>query len=282
MNTKSKKSDSDKDSYRPLIILLVIVFIMWVIALLIMNSWDETKRGTFGDMFGSVNALFSGAALAGIIFTIFLQKKELGLQREELRETRQEFITQNETLRLQRFENTFFNLLSLHNEIIDNLYYKKKVRQTNYDAGNKFTQQFEEYTKRSYFFIAYGELQDIQNDLTKDFENIDLTEKAIYDNYQAFITFHGHLINHYFRNLYHIYKYIDKSDLIGDKQRMFYASIVRAQLSTVELGLIFYNSLIDGYGKPEFKQLVKKYYILKNMDDSYLFNEDHWNIFELK
>jgi hypothetical protein len=38
-------------------------------------------RGTFGDMFGSVNALFSGLALAGIIFTILLQRKELGYQR---------------------------------------------------------------------------------------------------------------------------------------------------------------------------------------------------------
>lgn len=41
-------------------------------------------------MFGAVNALFSGLAFAGIIYTIFLQKEELALQREELKANREE------------------------------------------------------------------------------------------------------------------------------------------------------------------------------------------------
>lgn len=48
------------------------------------------KRGQFGDMFGAVNALFSGFAFLGIIYTIYLQKNELALQREELKLTRDE------------------------------------------------------------------------------------------------------------------------------------------------------------------------------------------------
>jgi hypothetical protein len=44
--------------------------------------------GTFGDSFGAINALFSGLAFAGIIYTIMLQKKELALQRKELADTR--------------------------------------------------------------------------------------------------------------------------------------------------------------------------------------------------
>ena len=42
------------------------------------------KRGVFGDMFGSLNALFSGIALVGVIFAVFMQRKELQLQREDL------------------------------------------------------------------------------------------------------------------------------------------------------------------------------------------------------
>ena len=87
-------------------------------------------RGVFGDMFGALTALFSGLAFAGIIFTILLQKEELELQRQELKLTRkefeltrQEFIGQNVTLRKQRFENTFFNLLNYHTRIIEGLYY---------------------------------------------------------------------------------------------------------------------------------------------------------------
>src|SRR5687768_14058386 len=52
------------------------------------NSWS--MRGQFGDMFGAVNALFSGLAFAGIIYTILLQREELEAQRKELRATRRE------------------------------------------------------------------------------------------------------------------------------------------------------------------------------------------------
>ncbi len=51
---------------------------------------DMSERGQLGDLFGSVNALFSGLAFAGVVFAILLQRQELTLQRQELRETRQE------------------------------------------------------------------------------------------------------------------------------------------------------------------------------------------------
>jgi hypothetical protein len=52
------------------------------------SGWSE--RGTFGDMFGAVNTLFSGLAFAGVIYAIFLQSQELELQRKELELTRTE------------------------------------------------------------------------------------------------------------------------------------------------------------------------------------------------
>lgn len=52
------------------------------------GSWGD--RGAFGDMFGAINALFSGLAFAGIIFTILRQREELKLQRKELELTREE------------------------------------------------------------------------------------------------------------------------------------------------------------------------------------------------
>lgn len=51
---------------------------------------DWPTRGQFGDMFGAVNALFSGLAFAGLIYTVLLQREELSLQREELKLTRRE------------------------------------------------------------------------------------------------------------------------------------------------------------------------------------------------
>ena len=52
----------------------------------------DDKRGSFGDMFGAVNALFSGLAFAGIIIAILLQ-------RQEMKESRMEFAASAEEQR---------------------------------------------------------------------------------------------------------------------------------------------------------------------------------------
>lgn len=82
---------------------------------------DVDDRGTYGDQFGIVTALFSGLAFAGIIYTILLQRDELQLQRNELRDTRKQFEMQNATMALQRKEQTFFHLLNLHNDLVKGL-----------------------------------------------------------------------------------------------------------------------------------------------------------------
>ena len=90
----------------------------------------ENTRGTFGDQFGAVNALFSGLAFTGLIYTIILQRRDLEIQRHDLKLQREEialnrkemeeqtaeFEKQNDTLKIQRFENTFFNMLSQFQE----------------------------------------------------------------------------------------------------------------------------------------------------------------------
>lgn len=99
---------------------------------LIYTGFDEPgDRGTFGDMFGAVNALFSGLAFSVLIYTMILQRIELKLQREELRSTRAELAGQKEqmeiqngTMRRQQFEQTFFNLLELLSASVKTLEYR--------------------------------------------------------------------------------------------------------------------------------------------------------------
>jgi hypothetical protein len=74
-------------------VLLGAVILLWVcvpsfVIAFMAGGWAE--RGQFGDVFGSVNALFSGLAFTGVIMAILLQREELGLQREELRLSRTE------------------------------------------------------------------------------------------------------------------------------------------------------------------------------------------------
>ena len=112
---------------------------------LILVNKDPTWRGTFGDQFGAVNALFSGLAFAGLIYTIILQRRDLKLQRRDLKLQREElaltrkemeeqtaeFEKQNETLRIQRFENTFFNMLSQFQEVVNSLSVTARVNMEN-------------------------------------------------------------------------------------------------------------------------------------------------------
>ncbi|MBE7439137.1 MAG: hypothetical protein HS115_11820 [Spirochaetales bacterium] len=68
-----------------------VIIAMWLLSgWLIYNFIDAEQRGTFGDMFGAINALFSGLAFAVLIFTVSLQRRELELQRYELESTRKE------------------------------------------------------------------------------------------------------------------------------------------------------------------------------------------------
>ena len=66
--------------------MIVLILIIWLLSTVLiifgLDNWSD--RGTFGDLFGAVNALFSGLAFAGLIYTIVLQKQDLELQRNEI------------------------------------------------------------------------------------------------------------------------------------------------------------------------------------------------------
>jgi hypothetical protein len=70
----------------------LIFLLIWAVPgiVVLCSSIKVGDSGPFGDTFGTINALFSGAAFAGIIYTILLQRRELRLQRYELELTREE------------------------------------------------------------------------------------------------------------------------------------------------------------------------------------------------
>ena len=58
-----------------------------------------------------------------------------------------------------------------------------------------------------------------------------------------------------------------------------YTNFVRAQLSSHELALLFYNCLSKN-GKVKFKTLLEKYSLLKNIDKYLIFNHEHLDEYE--
>ena len=179
----------------------------WVIgtAVLILGLWfgcwqfaeyyfeELHQRGQFGDMFGAVNALFAGLAFAGVIGAIILQRNELRLQREELKLTRKEMRGQNEqlmaqdqTLKKQNFENSFFQLLSFHNGIVDS--FEIKLSRVSIEGRHCFGQ----------FLRVLSRLYDDQPN-----KDIDIVWGKFTDTYQS-------MVGHYFRHLYNTVKFVDR------------------------------------------------------------------------
>lgn len=68
-------------------------------------------------------------------------------------------------------------------------------------------------------------------------------------------------VGHYFRSLYNIIKFVDRST---SKEKRIYTNLVRAQLSSNEIWLLSYNCL-SRYGIEQFKPLVEKYSLLKSL-----------------
>jgi len=279
---KKEKKESDKNLIYLSIGIAILIITGWIITYVLLK--ENKNRGTFGDMFGSLNALYSGFALAGIIITILLQRKELKLQREELQETRGEFKIQNETLKIQRFENTFFSLLSLHHKIVDEIDYRRIKGSSPFGVD--------------YYDLHYGDDEDdgatimltgrdvfkhhfdkLVDDL-KHYENAEVAYLKHYEKAQADF-------GHYFRNLYRIIKLVDTSDFITSQseskeiifeKKYSYTSIARAQLSDYELLWLFYNGL-SKHGSKKFKPLIERYALLKNIPTDKLAKQEDLELY---
>jgi len=241
---------------------------MWIT--FISGNGKPDNANEIGDSAGAVNGLFSALAFAGVIFAIILQKKELSLQRRELEQTRQELIAQkeefaeqNKTLRHQRFEDTFFNMMHLYQSIIDSLSYTliMNVRQTD----SSFKETREDYRGRDVFKarFEYAPVKNMEDD--SDAETYigmrNYLMKYGLDGYEK--TDVPNMFDHYFRHIYRILKLVTTSKLIEDTERYDYAALLRGQLSRYELVWLYYNGLT--YGKRKLRPYLQTYAMLKNL-----------------
>ncbi|MFA3000714.1 hypothetical protein [Acinetobacter pittii] len=85
-----------------IVIVLIWIIFPWCLSYLtdkfewsIRNAGD-TNFGTFGDTFGALNTLFSGLAFATLIITLFLQRRELELQRKTVKDQQIEIEKSND------------------------------------------------------------------------------------------------------------------------------------------------------------------------------------------
>jgi len=248
------KKPASLSSWQIFTIILAFAFVIATCILTFFYIGDVSKETDLTILSAVLSTLFTGLAFAGLISTILMQRNELKLQREELAATRDEFTQQNSTLKQQRFENTFFNMLNVHHQIVASI-------PTGLVTGRL---ALNDIAKKNLLpFVTLSSLTDSPKLPDSDEEKSVMADMLAERYKKSFYNDHEHIFNHYFRNLYHIYKYIYFSDLTVD-EKDFYGSLVGAQLSQYEFILIALNGLLEGYGKPKFLYLMREFNILRN------------------
>lgn len=210
------------------------------------------KTGTFGDSFGVLNALFSGLAFGGLLITVFYQREDLGLTKEELQLTRTE-------IKAQHLETTFFHMLRLHQDVVSGMDLMAKTQEEQYRnvQGRDCFRIFRTRLERAYKNVKKeNPTQDEQAVIVQSFDRLWETSQSD--------------LGHYFRGLYTAFKYLSEHDFTDKKQ---YGNIARALLSDFELVILFYNCLTER-GK-NFTRYAIEFEIFDNLDLTLLLANEH-------
>jgi len=231
---------------------------------------DWGHRGLFGDMFGSLNTLFTGLAFAGLAYTIVFQKVE-SLDNEAER-SEQRALSEK-----QSFEATFFQLLGSWNQVVESLEIHEMPGDLNSlairgrEALSVLAKAYRPYYSKSAHYLPVAKDQHLE---------------VINEAYKEFYSKYNYTLGHYSRTLYHLFKYIDtfegkvfmNADLSAVWDRIRYAHIARAHLSDAQELLLFYNCLSE-YGSEKFKPLVEKYALLKHVRVDELMDPKHRDLY---
>jgi len=246
--------------------IIIIIFITIIYAFQSYFPFLKVNFGEYGELIGgTVGSLW---ALAGAILfyealkfqrtELKMQRHEIELQRREIIEQTEQIRKQNETLAIQTIENTYFRLMSLHNEIVETIITEKNeftyesVKKKQMISGRKCFVEYYQIFKR----IFHTSFEDVLPDSFSTESNKMIVEYAFrifYDEFQADL-------GHYFRNLFTIFTFIDNADI---KNKGFYIKLIRSQLSNYELLMLYFFCLSDR--NPSFKPLIEKYTVFRNL-----------------
>lgn len=292
---------------------LVILALIFSLVLLVAETnffrteagYDLSKMGAWGDTVGGVlNPLFSFLALMGLLWTIRLQSKELGLSRNELELTRKELEGSRqasekmvEAANQQNIENAFFQLLDLVSDTAGNVScsYSRGVLHNEHinafgpEAFEKIENQLAALIRQIWEHHLNGELSSapmkhrpilevLSSEKLSRAEKISiLTEYS----YETIYTKNRASLGIYFRVLYNMLRFLsEKKRDLPTSMYDTYCKIVRAKLSDFELVIIFYNCLTE-VGTP-MKKYVADFQLFDNLpldELSFLvdYNEDEFN-----
>ncbi|NWB63814.1 putative phage abortive infection protein [Pseudomonas sp. F1002] len=204
-------------------------------AFFIILLWDEPfggipaklREGTFGDSFGTLNALFSGLAFSGVLITMLLQRKDLLEARAQVSN--------------QQIESQFYNMLALQQNIVAGFDFKEKgvLLSSGRDCF------------KSWYTFFDSECRGLKPGGSR---TVDDVYELMWFTYQGYLSL-------YFRSLYSVFKFVSEC---GHPESSKFGGVVRSFLSDFELVILYYNCLSpQGHG---FKKYIQEFKVFDNLD----------------
>jgi len=221
--------------------------------------------GTFGDFFGGVlNPLLTFGTLIGLAVTILMQ-------RIQIREARAEARASNSHAQTQAFETTFFHLLNLHAENIQNLTFDPNVVPIPPSAP-----EIELFKRRAGIAPAPIERPPMVHGRAVFGEVLRRTRRGAssgqsqLDVYRSLQRQHNDVLGHYFRHLYQILNLINSFAVEGNEDERYrtrkrYTNILRAQMSAHELAVLLLNCTFRTVDDGKFRDLLVWYKFLEHL-----------------
>ena len=244
------------------IISLVFLILTYLSDINIEKNFDFERTGQFGDYIGGVvGTIF---ALAG---TVLVYASFVGQQRRNTRES---------------FELTYFEMLKVHEEIVKELRYRGKesrdifpdvidylrsLYNQVFSHLNDIKQKAQSHkihdphvadevlykfldsidlpymaTVLSVGYLYYG--SDKYYLTSKSEEPLRVINEKVKENINSdAILPLDNVLGHYYRQMFHIVKYVANTEWLKEEQKYEYIKMLRAQLSDYEQMMLFYNSI---------------------------------------
>lgn len=234
-------------------LIIIIVGLWFAIALInILIIGGINDAGSFGDSFGSLNTLFSGLALAGIVYTILLQRKDLNDQKDF--HIDQKRLQNLPFFRIRSFKDKDQNeFISIKNKSI-NPCFSLKIHKAIYLNNNETNDKKERLVK---FLIKPEFVNQELSKLIKDDGTYAFIEESMYPNFtpNEKITIP---VNEPFDGK-KIAILLDYNDTIGNQY---------IQLFDFELSSFEETPLVIKKITPNVPKIVKSFYISNTKDEN--------------
>ena len=245
---------------------IILVFVPAIISLLGWEFFDlsEESSSNIGNAIGGMTAPIVGMLAAFLTFCAFWVQYVFN---EE----------QNVSIKTDLFERKLFEMINIHEGIVNSLRLdiedefgqvglqdKIIIRKEGRDV---FRLLYELYPINTFSNSSFGIIIESgqRKGLRELFEK-DSNSYAVYEMSNVV-----GILDHYFNQLFVIYKMIDENKDLDDTEKRNYADIVRSKLSQYELVLLYHQGLSSGGAQIKF--LIERYSILKDIRKEKLAND---------